>query len=462
MAMTKQLVTIVNKVNNAAIRRIKNERGDLVYVVPSYTLPDNVVMNNLLYPGEEIANGYTSLEDTPAPAAHPMDAQGNYITANSPDGILYYQCGIFNKNVQRVECNEYGHRVYVEKHIHVETAMQSDRGRRIIDAIDKGEPIHTSTGVLLDKVNEKGVSPNGKAYEAKAINLMFDHDAILLDEEGAATPSDGVGLLVNSNLFTHVQREGQQLTVNTASLNANQSFNDLRETLQVNIQDKFGDNDKRVWLCDFGDDYAVFEDGQTSYMVSYNRNGESVTIDNQLEEVKRKTMWERISSGVKSVLTSPFTGLTSNKEGDDMAFKDMLKKRLGDKYEENMSDEDMMNAYDKMMKANAADETATNGEQDAPQVEVNQADIQEMVQAAVQTALQANANEAQKAEKAAIVEKLETNGIKLEESEVKALSVNSLQSMLDKSNPKAPAYGLSGSQGLQANSNEDLADTLPE
>ena len=124
---------------------------------------------------------------------------------------------------------------------------------------------------------------------------MFDHDAILLDEEGAATPNDGVGMLVNSNLFTHVQREGQQLAINTASLNANQSFNDLRETLQVNIQEKFGDNDKRLWLCDFGDDYAVFEDEQKSYMVSYNRNGESVTINDQLEEVKRKTMWERIS-----------------------------------------------------------------------------------------------------------------------------------------------------------------------
>ena len=83
--------------------------------------------------------------------------------------------------------------------------------------------------------------------------------------------------------------------------------------------------------------------------------------------------------GVKSVLTSPFTGLTSNKEGDDMGFKDMFKKRLGDKYEENMSEEDMFNAYDKMMKANGADETETNGEKNAPQVEVNQADIQEMV-----------------------------------------------------------------------------------
>jgi len=144
--------------------------------------------------------------------------------------------------------------------------------------------------------------------------MLFDHDAILLDEDGAATPNDGVGMMVNANLLTHVQRDGQQLTVNTAVLDVNQSFNDLRESLQTKIQKKFGDDEKHVWLHDFGDDYLVFEDNEASYMVKYMRDGESVMIDDTLEEVKRKTIWERISSGVKSVLTSPFVGLTSNQD----------------------------------------------------------------------------------------------------------------------------------------------------
>lgn len=450
--MTKQLVTIVNKVNNSAIRRERNERGDLVYIVPSYTLPDNVVMNGGLYPAEEIEKGYASLEDTPAPIGHPTDAQGNFITANSPDGILYYQCGVFNKNVKRVECEQYGHRVYVEKHIHVDTAMQTDRGRRLIEAIDTNQPIHTSTGVLLNRVNEQGVSANGKEYAWKAVGYVFDHDAVLLDEDGAATPADGVGMMVNANLFTHVQHDGQQLSVNTAVLDVNQSFNDLRETLQAEIQKKFGYNEKHVWLNDFGDDYAVFEDGETSYMVKYMRDGESVMIDDTLEEVKRKTIWERISSGVKSVLTSPFVGLTSNQdEGKDM-FKEhiqyVLKANSVD-YSE-MSEEQQIAKYDEI-KANAA-ETTAQGEQSQP-------DVQTMVNEAVKAAMKDMKKDEDEEEKKKLAEKLKANSIELSESEIKALSVNSLKAML----PKPAAFGLAGAQSLEGNSDDSyLSDTLPE
>lgn len=453
--MTQQLVTIVNKVNNSAIRRIRNERGDLVYVVPSYTLPDDVVMNGILYPGDEIEKGYMSLEDTPAPIGHPTDANGNFISANSPDGILYYQCGVFNKNVQRVECEKYGHRVYVEKHIHVDTAMQTERGRRLIEAIDTNQPIHTSTGVFLNRVDEEGISVNGKEYRARATNLMHDHDAILLDEDGAATPEDGVGMMVNANLFTHVNRDGQQLSVNTGTLDINQSFNDLRETLQSKVQKKFGDDEKHVWLADFGDDYIIIEDGETSYMVKYMRDEDNIMIDDTLEEVKRKTIWERISSGVKQVLTSPFSGLKSNQnEGKDM-FKEHIQSVLQANsvdYSE-MSDEQMIAKYDEI-KANAA-ETVTEGEQSQP-------DVQAMVNEAVKAAMKDMKKDEDEDKKKEIAEKLKANSIELSESEVKSLSVNSLQAMLDKVDTPA-AFGLAGAQHLSANSDDSyLSDTLPE
>ena len=458
MAMT-HLVTIVNKVNNAAIRRIKNERGDLVYVVPSYTLPDNCVMNGGLYPAEEIANSYQTLEDTPCPAGHPMDADGNFITANSPDGILYYQCGIFNKNVQRVQDDKYGYRVYVEKHIHVPTAMQTERGRRIIEAIDKNQPIHTSTGVLLNRINESGVAPNGKEYTWIASGMSFDHDAILLDEDGAATPDDGVGMMVNANLIKQVNREGQTLSVNSATVDVNQSFNDLREILQTKLQKKFGDDDVHLWLVDFGDDYVIFENDETAYRAEYMRDGDNVMIDDEAQEVKRKTLWEVVSAGVKRVLTSPFMDLTSNQEGDDMAMKDMLKKRLGDKYEENMSDEDMLNAYDKMMKGNAAEEiNEAEGEQSQPEA----IDIEAVVNKAVADALAANKAAEEAEQRKQLAEKLEANGVKLSEEEQKAMSVNSLQALVDKTAAPKPAYGVMGSASLEGNSDNGFADTLPE
>lgn len=455
--MSQQFVTFVNRVNNAAIRRIKNERGDLVYVVPSYTLPDNCVMNGGLYPADEIASAYKSLEGTPAPCGHPMDSQGNFILANSADGIIYYQCGIFNKNVQRVEDDKYGARVYVEKHIHINTAMQTERGRRIIDAIDAGEAIHTSTGVLLDRVDEQGIAVNGKEYTWKAVNMTFDHDAILLDEEGAATPSDGVGMMVNHNLFTKVNRDGQTLAVNSAVIETNQSFNDLREMIQTKIQEKFGDDESHLWLVDFGDDYVIFENGETAYRAKYMRDEESVMIDDEAQEVKRKTLWETVASGVRRVLTSPFVGLNNNQEGKDMAFKDMIKKRLGDKYEDNMSDDDMLNAYDQMMKGNAAEEAKTEGEQAKPEVEAN---LEQLVADAVAKALAANAKEKTKAEKARLVDELKANGVEFEQADIDSMTVNALQIMLTNSAKPKPAFGLAGNSNL---SNDDMSfDTLPE
>ncbi len=448
--MTKRLVYIQNKVNNAAIRRIKNERGDLVYVVPSYTLPDNVTMNGIKYPADEIANTYHTLEGTPAPVGHPYDADGNYISANSEDGILYFQCGIFNKNVQRVQCEKYGHRVYVEKHIHVETAMQTDRGQKVINAIDKGEPIHTSTGILMNVVNVNG--------EDTASDMLFDHDAILFDEEGAATPADGVGLMVNANLFKTVNHSGQQLTVNSAVSDVNQSFNDKRETLQTKLQKKFGDDETHVWMQDFDNDYAVFQLSESSYKVKYMHDGEgNIMVGDETEEVKRVTLWESVAAAVKSVFTTPFNNerKTTTNEGIDM-FKEHIQSVLKANSVDYsaMDDKAQIAKYDEIM-ANAAE--TKEGEQSQPD-SVTKADIESIVANAL--AQQAIANE--QGTRTDLAEKLKANGVELTETEQKAMSVNSLQALVSKTSPAQPAYGLLGGQ-LQANSaDSDLSDTLPE
>src|SRR5690606_15964463 len=89
--------------------------------------------------------------------------------------------------------------------IDVEVAERTEGGRRVIDAINAGEPIHTSTGLVCEKVP----APKGaKGYTWIARNMVYDHDAILLDEPGAATPEQGVGMMVN----------GQQVDVMTVNV----------------------------------------------------------------------------------------------------------------------------------------------------------------------------------------------------------------------------------------------------
>jgi hypothetical protein len=185
--MTRTRVNITTKVNAKAIRREKLEGEDYI-VVPSATLPDDVVMNGVLYPADEIAKSFMTLENTFAPFGHP-DKGGTFLNANDPIAIDRFHIGAHNRNVRRE-----GGRVHLDKYIHVATAQNSERGKRVLDAIEKGEPIHTSTGLYAIMENANGEVP----YSRIARDIIFDHDAILLDEEGAATPEQGVGMLVNS------------------------------------------------------------------------------------------------------------------------------------------------------------------------------------------------------------------------------------------------------------------------
>lgn len=208
--MSKVRVNIRTVVNKAAIRREQRNGRDVI-VVPSVTLPDNIVMNGIRYPADEIEKGYKTLERTPAPLGHP-NLNGKFVSASDPEGLVQGWIGAWNENVRREDG-----KVKLDKIIDVVHANQSEGGKAVLAAIDAGEPIHTSTGLYGMTV------PTVNDSEAKMYmtNMMFDHDAILLHEEGAATPEQGVGMLVNAK-----DKEGADVEVVNSSLDwAEEDFN---------------------------------------------------------------------------------------------------------------------------------------------------------------------------------------------------------------------------------------------
>ena len=186
--MTKQVqVHVSTLVNASKIRREKRHGRDVV-IVPSATLPDNVVMNKIRYPADVIADSFKTLEGRPAPLGHPM-VNGSYVSASSPDGIVRSFIGAHNENVRR----ENG-RVFLDKVIDVAFANQSEGGKAVLAAIEKQEPVHTSTGLLATL---KPLANDADA-QFEVDSMVLDHDCFLLDEPGAATPEQGVGIFVNS------------------------------------------------------------------------------------------------------------------------------------------------------------------------------------------------------------------------------------------------------------------------
>ena len=198
--------------------------GRAVYKARAKTLPDDIVMNRVKYPADEIEKGYRSLENKIAPLGHP-NVSGWSVSAADPEGLNRHYVGAWNANVDRVLEDNGKYRIHHDIMLDIETAKQTENGRRVLKAFENGSPIHTSTGL---KANPEWVEH--EEYDWIAHNLQFDHNAILLDISGAATPEDGVGVFVN-----HETGEKKHLLINSLSskeqsVNTNPSKDDPKMT----------------------------------------------------------------------------------------------------------------------------------------------------------------------------------------------------------------------------------------
>lgn len=309
----KLLVNVINQVNASQIRTV-TEQGDEWLVVPSATLPDNVVMNGGLYPAEEIAKSYATLNGTHAPVEHPQDRNGQYILCGQPAAMINgYLVGAENRNVKR----ENG-RVFCEKWIHVRTALSSERGKRLVDRINalaagQGEPIHTSTGLLLEReeLAEPLTNTAGQQYNWIARNMFFDHDAILLDNPGAATPSQGVGIGVNAN-----GEELERMVVNAETVPMADSYReqvqDARakwEEARTKVQDALraqlaiGD-DSWLFVEDINAQNVIYETQAGQYAAGYQMADDgTVTLDAlPHDKVQAMTLWQKVANSLRKLL----------------------------------------------------------------------------------------------------------------------------------------------------------------
>lgn len=273
-------VNIQARVNSASIRR-EMHNGREHFVIPSYTLPFDVVMNGGLYPKSEIVANFEKLEGTLAPLGHPT-VNGAFVSAFSPEGINVGHIGAWNRNTKLV-----GNRVYTEKWLDIAFAANTKDGPRLIErleAIEKGEqvdPIHTSVAAFLDR--EPAVNADGYQWTARIKGL--DHDAILLDQPGAATPTQGVGLMVNAD-------QAVPLLVNAGALEG-ESFREKERRIEQAAKARFavGDEDY-VWVADFTDTQAVLmRNGGTAELYGYKIEGGKVVFDATGSPVERQESW---------------------------------------------------------------------------------------------------------------------------------------------------------------------------
>lgn len=324
-------------VNHAAIR-YETHNGREHMVIPSFTLPDGVVMNGGMYPHDEIEKSYKSLEGTLAPLSHPQ-VDGDYVAANQAEAINAHHIGAWNRNVKRV-----GNRVALEKWVDIEFAKTTEGGRQLIDAVNNGSPIHTSTGIFLNRE----MTPNADGYGWIARDMTFDHDAILLNEVGAATPEDGVGMMVNKTLVIN----SVVPTVNDDEA-LSHSYGDKLSLLSAAVSERFGSPDAYAYVEDFDDEGLVFTTPQGQYRISYHMEDGNPILTGEQKEVTRKTEYIVKNSGwlerlkhmlnYSSKITEQPVQVNSSKEPQDMnpdevnAALDALKLEMNSAFTESLA-----------------------------------------------------------------------------------------------------------------------------
>ena len=304
-------------------------------IVSSSTLPDDIVMNGGLYPAEEIATSFKSLEGTLAPIEHPQ-INGEYISANDARAIHAFHGGAFNMNVKQ----ENG-RVHIDKYINVSEALKTDRGKRLLDRIEELEnnenarPIHTSVGVFVDveELSEPHTNSAGDEFTWVAHDMVFDHDAILLDSVGAAQPHQGVGVAVNA--------KGEEFKVQSVSADpedrpavrvvSNQSFSDIHKSVAEGLERSAIDAD---FIDELFEDRVIFWSGDQLFEVEY------VIDDNDLATIVGLPL------PVEREVT--FAPKTNKQKGDVM--KDMIINALKGRgvETEGLSDDQLFDAYNQL------------------------------------------------------------------------------------------------------------------
>lgn len=290
-------VNITTKVNSQSIRR-ETYNGREHLVLPSYTLPANVVMNGGLYTQEQIDAHYKGLEGTLAPLGHPQ-VNGQFVSAFSPEGINAGHIGAWNRNVKKS-----GNRIYLEKWVDVARAGESEGGKELLErvaAIERGEdvpPIHTSVAAFLDQLepNEQQRA-TGADWVAKIHSM--DHDAILLHEVGAATPEQGVGLMVNADL-------AKPMSVNSGAL-VGESYREREQRLDRAAKAKFAAGpDEYAWVADFTDSQAVvIRNGGNAEVFGYKSEGGAITFDDTGTAVARQESWVAVVANKLKALFTP-------------------------------------------------------------------------------------------------------------------------------------------------------------
>lgn len=283
-----------------------NGRDHLVTKMVS--LVGNTVMNNILYPAEEVQNAMGQLDMLPAPAGHPQ-INGTNVSAFHPMAMNAHNIGGFIRN-PRLD----GHAVVNDFCVDVEVATRTPDGQELMRRMNANEAVGVSTGLMLEVTNQSGTAEDGMTYNRVGSDFRFDHVAVLLNE-AAAGEHVGTALCYNSNGVDH------ELIVNELDTNSlEMRIDDLlrAELTSPQTQSSWSVSiftDSKTFVYRFSDGSGTTKFFRRGYSIGAN---DTVSLMDNPVEVIRKTEFVDVINGTDSA-TGSLGGNAANPENSNNA-----------------------------------------------------------------------------------------------------------------------------------------------
>lgn len=439
----KKLLFCTHKLNRANIRRETREGVEHI-ILTSFTLPPDSVMNGGFYSAEEIDKSFETLNRTPATIEHPSIG-GVFVSANDPEIDMDFRIGSWNENARKVEDG----RVALDKVINVQKAMMTEKGKRLLDRIkeietnENARPIHSSVGVFLEAEDvELSINERGQEYTWLAKDMIFDHDAYLIDSIGASTPDQGTGIGVNKEnvkvehyVCSGIKKKIRKVKASNFLTNE-LSFSEIENQLWQAINQ--GLEKSTNWVVAVFDDTFIFE---TESNELFKSNYVIDELDNLSIQDTRLPV-ERVVE---------FKPINPTETQEDSAMRDQIIAelvKLGITVNADISDADLGIQYKEALTVNK-DENADDKKDD----NLLANSIKELTDkvSSLETKLTANSDKELDSLATSIVSsKMYPN---LDESDIKSLG-------LDKAKAMAANCGVSHSVGSTMLNNDDNAETF--
>lgn len=203
------------------VRKVYN-KGKSYLVAPATLIVPGVLSGSagpLLYPEDEVKRNVNAWNGMPLTLGHPYR---NNEPASAREHWVWDELGVgVVKNTSYSANKEGVWRLAAEAWFDEELTKR--KSPELHNRLLNNEVIELSTGLFTDDEYEEGVDSKGRQYTAIARNYRPDHVAILLNQRGACSISDGCGVLANSyipdRVFLKYQKQIEFLRILKRNLN---------------------------------------------------------------------------------------------------------------------------------------------------------------------------------------------------------------------------------------------------